>query len=120
MIDYNLVGPGRAGRSLAAALDGRGWRLVQTFGRLDDHRRAASNVEVVILAVPDDAIAEVASSVAPGRAALLHLSGAKGLDVLRPHERRGSAHPLMSLPDPAIGAARLTAGAVFAVDGDPV
>ena len=37
-----------------------------------------------------------------------------------PHQRVGSVHPLVSLPDPTIGAARLAGGAVFAVAGDPI
>jgi predicted short-subunit dehydrogenase-like oxidoreductase (DUF2520 family) len=48
----------------------------------------------------------------------VHLAGCHGLDVLAPHPRRASVHPLVSLPGAEVGAARLP-GAWFAVSGDP-
>ena len=51
---------------------------------------------------------------------MAHLSGSLGLDVLGDHARRASVHPLMALPDPEVGARRLTGGGWFAVDGDPL
>ena len=115
-----MVGPGRAGLSFAGALTASGWRCVATLGRGDDLRCAAADCDVVLVTVPDDRIAEVAAAIEPGRAVLVHASGAKGLDVLAPHGRRASVHPLMSLPDPATGAGKLRRGGVFAVAGDPV
>jgi len=115
-----VVGPGRAGLSFAGALTASGWRCVATLGRHDDVRSAAADCDVVLVTVPDDRIAEVAAAIAPGRAVVVHASGAKGLDVLEPHVRRASVHPLMSLPDPATGADKLRRGGVFAVAGDPV
>ncbi len=114
-----MVGPGRAGLSFAGALTTSGWRCVATLGRHDDLRSAAAQADVVLVTVPDDRIADVAAAIDPGRAVLVHTSGAKGLDVLAPHERRASVHPLMSLPDPATGAGKLRRGGVFAVAGDP-
>ena len=81
-----MVGAGRLGSALVAArpeLDG-------PFGRGFDGR----DHEVVILAVPDRAIAEAAAAVAPGRI-VGHCSGATALDALAPHERFGM-HPLMT------------------------
>lgn len=76
--------------------------------------------DVVVLAVPDAAIASLAASITPDpRCAVLHLSGALGLDVLDPHERRGSVHPLLPLAGAVSGAEQLP-GAWFAVDGDPL
>jgi predicted short-subunit dehydrogenase-like oxidoreductase (DUF2520 family) len=49
---------------------------------------------------------------------VIHLSGSLGLDVLEPHARRGSLHPLTPLPTPAVGAERLRSGITFAVSGD--
>jgi predicted short-subunit dehydrogenase-like oxidoreductase (DUF2520 family) len=49
-----------------------------------------------------------------------HVAGSLGLDVLVPHVRRASVHPLVALPSPDIGAARLTDGVWFAVAGDPI
>jgi len=115
-----VVGPGRAGLSFAGALTASGWRCVRTLGRHDDLRSAAADCDVVLVTVPDDRIAAVALAIAPGRAVLVHASGAKGLDVLKPHPLRASVHPLMSLPDPATGADKLRRGGVFAVAGDPV
>ena len=49
---------------------------------------------------------------------MAHCSGALGLDVLAPHERVASLHPLVTLPDPVIGAVRLRSGGYFVVAGD--
>ena len=117
---FRVVGPGRAGLSFSRALSASGWIDVGVLGRGDDVGDAAADVDVVLIAVPDDAIAEVARSIEPGSAAVVHLSGAKSLSVLEPHVRRASVHPLVSLPDSETGAARLKAGATFAVAGDPV
>ena len=116
---FRVVGPGRAGGSFAAALRASGWRLEGLFGRgmaLDD---VAVGVDVVIVATPDRAIAEVARAMRPvAETVIVHLSGASGLDVLAPHARRASVHALMTLPDAYTGAARLRGG-WFAVAGDP-
>ncbi|HMJ77080.1 MAG TPA: DUF2520 domain-containing protein [Iamia sp.] len=115
-----VIGPGRAGGSLAGALAAAGWTVTQPLGRRDDPAGAAADVDFLVLAVPDAAIAEVAARVAPGDAVVAHLAGSLGLDVLDPHPRRASVHPLVSLPDPEVGARRLGAGAWFAVAGDPI
>lgn len=77
-------------------------------------------VDVVLLAVPDDAIADVARVLPATDAVVAHVSGACGLDVLAPNRRVGSIHPLMSLPDVATGSRRLLDSCTFAVDGDPL
>ena len=80
---------------------------------------AASGVDLLVLAVPDGAVAEVARAVEPvATTVVAHMAGSLGLDVLAPHERRASLHPLVALPNAEIGAARLTGGAWFAVAGD--
>jgi predicted short-subunit dehydrogenase-like oxidoreductase (DUF2520 family) len=112
-----IVGRGRAGGSLAGALEAVGWEVEVGPGA---SAVAADGVDLVVLAVPDGAIASVAGAVAPGSAVVAHLSGSLGLDVLAPHERRASVHPLVSLPTPEVGAERLRAGAWFAVAGDPI
>lgn len=90
-------------------------------GRHDHLDDAAAGVEVVIVAVPDDAIATVAAAIRPEPgAAVVHLSGSRRLDVLEPHERRASLHPLVSLPDAETGVARLLDRCTFAVAGDPI
>ena len=90
--------------------------------RGDDLTHAADGVDLLVIATPDAAIAEVAAAVEPvDTTVVAHLSGSLGLDVLAPHTRRASIHPLLPMPDPATGAARLaTGGAPFAVAGDPI
>lgn len=112
-----VIGPGRAGGSLASALAAAGWSVDGLLGRHDDPAPAAAGVDLLVLAVPDSAIAEVAARVAVGEAVVAHLAGSRALDVLAPHPRRASIHPLVSLPDPEVGARRLAEGAWFAVAG---
>ncbi|MEO8696057.1 MAG: DUF2520 domain-containing protein [Acidimicrobiales bacterium] len=117
---FRVVGLGRAGGSFAEALRDAGWQLDGVFGRgmaLDD---AAVDVDVVVIATPDRAIADVARAIQPvAETAIVHLSGACGLDVLAPHTRRASVHALMTLPDAQTGAARLPGG-WFAIAGDAI
>lgn len=84
------------------------------------YRGAAHQVDVVLIATPDRTIAQVASAIAPGSAAVLHCSGATGLAPLHDHVRHGSLHPLMALPSAEIGANRLVDNGWFAIAGDPV
>lgn len=116
-----IIGPGRAGSSLARALaDAGGWEVLPLLGRGDDVAGAAEDADLVVVATPDGEIAGVARAIRPrDEAVVAHLSGAAGLDVLAPHRRRASVHPLVALPTPGIGAQRLR-GAWFAVAGDPM
>lgn len=115
-----VVGPGRAGGSLAAALGAAGWRVDRAVRRGDDLGGAAVGVDLVVIATPDAVIAEVAAAVEPGDAVVAHLAGSLGLDVLAPHERRAAVHPLVSLPNAEVGAERLRDGAWFAIAGEPI
>lgn len=115
-----VIGPGRAGGSLAGALGAAGWRVDRPVRRGDDVADAAAGVDLLVIATPDAAIAEVAAAVVPGDAAVAHLAGSLGLDVLAPHERRAAVHPLVSLPNAEVGAERLRDGAWFAVAGEPI
>ncbi len=113
-----IVGPGRAGRSLALALQGAGWAVAAEVGRHDDPTGASEGVDLLVIATPDAAIAEVAGAVRPVPATVVaHLAGSLGTGALAPHARRAAIHPLVALPDPATGANRLS-GAWFAVAGD--
>jgi len=121
VFSIRLIGPGRAGRSLAAALADAGCDVRGVLGRGDDLAGAAAGVDALVLAVPDGALAEVAAAVTPvPETVVLHLSGAAGLEVLAPHPRRASLHPLVPLPTAEIGRVRLRAGTTFAVAGDPL
>jgi pantoate--beta-alanine ligase len=116
-----LIGPGRAGRSLAAALADAGCDVRDVLARGDDVALAARGVDVLVIATADAAIAEVAARVVPvPGTVVVHLSGALGLDALAPHPRRASLHPLVPLPSPEVGRVRLRSGITFAVAGDPL
>jgi predicted short-subunit dehydrogenase-like oxidoreductase (DUF2520 family) len=114
-----VIGPGRAGRSLAIALQRAGWQVLGVLGRDDHVADAAVGADLVVIATPDAAIAEVAASLAPGDAVVAHLAGSLGLDVLGTRHRTAAVHPLVALPDAEVGPTRL-AGAWFAVAGDPI
>ena len=123
MTAVRVVGGGRAGGSLAGALRSVGWEVEGPVGRADDVAGAAAGVDLLVLAVPDAAVAGVAAEVAPvGATVVAHLSGSLGLSPLASHPRRAVLHPLVSLPDAAIGAERLRGGAWFglSVEGDPL
>lgn len=115
-----IVGPGRAGTSLARALTDAGWDVGPLLGRGADLAPVAAGVDLLVLATPDDALPAVARAVEPDPSTVVaHLSGARGLDVLAPHPRRAAVHPLVSLPTAELGAQRLVGG-WFAVAGDPL
>ena len=115
-----IVGPGRAGSSLADALAAAGWEVAPAVGRADAPGGAAAGVDVCVVAVPDRRIADVARAIDPVPTTVVaHLAGSMGADVLAPHPRRAAIHPLASLPDACRGAATLSAGVWWAVDGDP-
>jgi predicted short-subunit dehydrogenase-like oxidoreductase (DUF2520 family) len=84
-----VVGSGRAGGAIAARLAERG--LSVRAGR-----EPLADADLVILAVPDAAIAGVAQQVPIGPW-LAHVSGATSLAALAPHTRRFSVHPLQTL-----------------------
>lgn len=84
-----VVGTGRAGGAIAGRLAERGLEVVAG-------RDAAADADLVLLAVPDAAIPEVAQRVPIGPW-LAHVSGATSLAALEPHRRRFSVHPLQTL-----------------------
>lgn len=77
-----VVGRGRVGRAVAARLEEQG-QLVE------------ASPDVVILCVPDRAIAPVAAALPIGPW-VGHVSGATPLSSLEPHRRRFSLHPLQT------------------------
>jgi predicted short-subunit dehydrogenase-like oxidoreductase (DUF2520 family) len=84
----HVVGSGRAGGAIGARLRERG--LTVSIGREPE-----PGAELVILAVPDSVIAEVAQRIPIGPW-LAHVSGATPLSALDPHQERFSVHPLMT------------------------
>jgi len=79
-----VIGTGRVGSAVAARLQERGVNVVD-----------GESAGLVLLCVPDGAIAEAAAGVEPGPW-LAHVSGATSLAALAPHERRFSMHPLQT------------------------
>lgn len=139
-LSFALAGPGRVGGSLAAWAVARGARLEAVAGRREGPAaelaarlggRAvplagleSAGLDLLLLALPDGALAEAAEILArrPQAPVALHTSGALGASVLAPLESAGAAlgsfHPLKAfprpLPDPAAAA-----GTFFALDGAP-
>jgi predicted short-subunit dehydrogenase-like oxidoreductase (DUF2520 family) len=112
-----VIGAGRAGSSFSLALRRVG-HLVQL--RHHDELSDVGSPSLILLCVPDDAIANVAAQIAPSdEYVVAHVAGSRTLDVLAPHRRVGSLHPLMALPDAHDGAQRLV-GATYCVAGDDV
>jgi predicted short-subunit dehydrogenase-like oxidoreductase (DUF2520 family) len=130
-----IVGHGRLGSAIAAALTQAGVTVDGPYGRRDPiaellgHQRlrpqrlrlstrgrtarADGVPDAVLLCVPDAEIAAVATVIGAG-APVGHCSGATTLDVLAPH-RRFSLHPLMTVA--ADAPANVLAGAGAAVAG---
>jgi predicted short-subunit dehydrogenase-like oxidoreductase (DUF2520 family) len=139
----SIVGAGRLGRSLARRLHRLGWRTsaivtrsettsrdaVRFIGAGSSHTsltREILEADVILLTVPDGALARVARSLAriepkrwPGKV-VLHTSGALDRTVLQPLAKCGAAtgslHPMQTFSghsDPKL------AGVVFGVEGDP-
>lgn len=119
MPSVRIVGAGRAGTAMAIALDHVGWDVRPIPERNADVSDAAVGVDLLVLATPDAAVAEVAQVVTPTLDTVIaHLAGSLGLEVLAPHPRRAAIHPLVALPDGPTGARHLRAGCWFAVAGD--
>ena len=78
----NVIGRGRVGSAVVARLEERGVSLRE-------------DAELVLLCVPDAAIAATARDLVPGRW-VAHVSGATPLRALDPHTRRFGMHPLQT------------------------
>jgi predicted short-subunit dehydrogenase-like oxidoreductase (DUF2520 family) len=84
MIDrIHVIGSGRVGSAVAARLRERGVAV------------GPDDPELVLLCVPDSAIADTARGLTPGPW-VAHVSGATPLAALDPHELRFSMHPLQT------------------------
>jgi predicted dinucleotide-binding enzyme len=125
-----IVGAGRLGHALAAALRAAGIEVDGPLGR-----GASPQADVVLLCVPDGEIRAAAEAIPPGGPAASdgtgspaapdgktplvrkqlvgHCSGATTLEPLHPHEAF-SLHPLMTVPE---GATAPFAGAGCAIAG---
>ena len=140
-----IIGPGKVGLALGYALmQAEAVDRLTVYGRRPEPpahplftqgmaeyvfgiRPPEPGVQAVFLAVPDDAVSEMAHTLAaqgdpPPECAAFHLSGALSTEVLAPLHARGYAigsfHPLQSIAHPVTGAERLP-GSSVAVTGAP-
>jgi len=145
-----VIGAGGAGGTLAVLLADAGWPLAALWSRNRRRSRCVADrvrrrvgrrpacpsqaetalrgpPDLVLLAVPDQALGPMAAHLAASAARLsktvvLHLSGAAEVEVLDALRGRaaaiGSLHPLAILTR-ALPEKNALAGAGFAVDGDP-
>jgi predicted short-subunit dehydrogenase-like oxidoreductase (DUF2520 family) len=139
-----IVGPGRVGTLLAAAVVRAGWRLVGVAGgsaaareriatRIAGTRsfaapdEAVARADLVFLTVPDDAIEPVVSALAVADAfregqRVVHVAGSRGLDDLRRAGHCGArvaaCHPAMTVPTGAADP-ELLVGVAWAVTAGP-
>jgi predicted short-subunit dehydrogenase-like oxidoreductase (DUF2520 family) len=135
-----IVGAGPVGAALGLAISRAGWPVVAVASR-DSSRRERfmglvpgsrgfaepaailDEVELVILAIPDDAVAAVADTIRlySGQA-LVHTSGLLGADVLAPARAAGSHigafHPLVSFTSDVEASAAAIKGATIAIEAD--
>ena len=122
MATVRIIGPGRAGSSLSEALCRAGWHVVGTRSvGPTTSRGAARGVDVLVIATPDDAVADVAAACARAAGPCV----APPVGIARPRRAgapppRAALHPLVPLPNAEVGAARLAGGVTFAVAGDAV
>lgn len=141
-----VVGAGAAGTAIARAARAAGLPLAALACRSVDRAReraalagggqaldlagllaaGSAGPALLLLGVPDRAIAEVAARLAgrpwPAGCVALHLSGSVAVEALAPLRARGVAlgavHPLKSFVDPVRDAASM-AGTVAALEGEP-
>lgn len=134
-----IVGAGAVGSALGLALTRAGWPIQAVASRdpvrrerfkelvggtraFEDITPLLDEVELIILAVPDDVIESVARTIRlySGQA-LIHTSGALGAEVLQPAmaagTQVGSFHPLVAFAD-TTRAVEALHGATIAVEGD--
>jgi predicted short-subunit dehydrogenase-like oxidoreductase (DUF2520 family) len=129
-MNISIVGPGRAGGALAIAASRSGHTITSIEGRsperVDSLLRLVPSEpgipDLMIIAVSDEALPSIHDMVgSPTADAVVHVSGAVGVDVLEPFREEGaqigSFHPLQTMPDAATGAERL-AGASVAITAD--
>ena len=142
-LGVGVVSAGKAGAVLGAALRSAGHQVVGVHAvSADSQDRAESllpgvpvleipeilrRAELVLLAVPDDALGELVSGAAgtghfqPGQL-VIHTSGRYGTSVLAPAERCGAIglaiHPAMTFTGMSLDLQRLNACS-FAVTADP-
>jgi len=145
MTDFSIVGTGRVGTALGRALAAKGWtpralcdrdtkaaresrRAIGGGTATSDLRRAGRGArEVVVIAVPDSAVAAAAADLALARKrwagrTVLHTSGILPARALEPLRKKGaavaSAHPAQAFPAGRVPPGHFK-GIFWGLEGDP-
>ena len=133
-LDVGVVGTGRAGSVIGAALKRAGHQIKACTAVTDLSKLRAEALlpgvailsieetvadrDLILLSIPDDVLAEVVSGLAATNAVspgtfVLHLSGRYGIDILRPLTEQGclplALHPVMTFTGTSIDINRLSA-----------
>jgi len=143
MSGFSIVGTGRVGTALGRALAAKGWtpralcdrdpkaaresrRLIGGGKATTDLRKAGASADIVLVTVPDGAVAAVAAGLARtgGRWAgrvVLHTSGILPARALEPLRKKGasvaSAHPAQAFPRKDLGTGHFK-GVFWGLEGD--
>jgi len=142
-LSVGVIGVGRVGAALGAALAGAGHSVVAASGVSAASRRRAETLlpgvplrdppavaaaaELLLLTVPDDVLAGVTAGLASAGALrsgalVVHTSGSNGLQVLEPAVRAAALplalHPVMTFTGTVVDVARLS-GCSFGVTAPP-
>lgn len=114
-MDISIIGSGNIAWHLAKFFYGHGHRIKTIYNRSENHGRAladmasaqfsstveglsAPDVDLLIIAVSDNALAEVIEQIKPApRNIVVHTSGATPIDILSGFERYGVIYPPQSL-----------------------
>ncbi len=125
---FVLIGAGRVGTAVASLLAGAGHRPLAVSSRSEASRDRAAELlgiptvavedlptaDVVLLGVPDDAIAEIARAIDPG-AVLWHFAGSLGTSPFAEAHGNGvrgvALHPVQACPSVEAGIDRLPSSA---------
>jgi predicted short-subunit dehydrogenase-like oxidoreductase (DUF2520 family) len=133
-LDVGVVGTGRAGSVIGAALKRAGHQIKACTAVTDLSKLRAEALlpgvailsieetvadrDLILLSIPDDVLVEVVSGLAATNAVspgtfVLHLSGRYGIDILRPLTEQGclplALHPVMTFTGTSIDLNRLSA-----------
>lgn len=133
-LDVGVVGTGRAGSVIGAALKRAGHQIKACTAVTDLSKLRAEALlpgvailsieetvadrDLILLSIPDDVLAEVVSGLATTNAVspgtfVMHLSGRNGIDILRPLTEQGclplALHPVMTFTGTSIDLNRLSA-----------
>jgi predicted short-subunit dehydrogenase-like oxidoreductase (DUF2520 family) len=146
--NVSIIGAGTVGSTIAGALSAKGYRIVSVISRTGHDaialakivkgKKASTQVsdidsatQIIIIAVTDDAIAEVAKELSKlkhlrfKKIFAAHLSGVHSSDALEPLQRKGalvaSLHPIQTFPKvikPSQGITKLR-GIYYGIEGEP-